>query len=63
MKKDKMQICLANLHFFYAIELRTKVSCSKKLKYIWFFAHLFVPLQPNKPKQVKNYGRLPGGNF
>ncbi len=40
MKKDKMQICLANLHFFYAIELRTKALTFEKTKIYLVFCSL-----------------------
>ena len=42
-----MRICLANLHFLFNFELRSKIlMLEKNSKKIWFFTRLFVSLQP-----------------
>ena len=70
-----MQICLANLHFLFTFELRSKLLTfsdlkvqsvalqSKKLKFIWFFAHLFVTLQPNNQKSNKKMDDYPANHY
>ena len=41
----KAQIYLAFLSFIRTFELARKYFHSEKLKFIWLFSHLFVPLQ------------------